>query len=248
MSKYTTQLRWIVEQTASEVPPPVGHRYPTAVYKKLGLDEYPIFDEAHRQVLNDKIIDHYYFREIGLETAALFRFYLRRKMNEIMPYYNKLYLSELFEFDPLTNYGRTVSEAWEEQRTSLSDSESETDTASVEGNGHGEYESSSNVYQDTPMSLLNNVGAPQISDMDYATNVTFDNSETDGGYETDREGGSYTAASSGTDSSGDGSRSKIENGYAGKSPSKLLEEYRAVILNIDMMVIKDLERLFMGVY
>lgn len=41
-------------------------------------------------------------REIGLETLELFRYFMRMKMWEIMPYYNQLYKSELIEFDPLS--------------------------------------------------------------------------------------------------------------------------------------------------
>lgn len=84
MAFYTTQLRDLVEN---------GY--------DLGLKDYPIFNEAYREILNKKIIDHYYMREIGAETPALFVFYLNRKMQEIMPYYNKLYESELKEYDPL---------------------------------------------------------------------------------------------------------------------------------------------------
>ena len=73
----------------------------------LGLDKYPIFNEAYRKTLNDKILDHYRFRESGLETPMLFKLYLNRKMNEIMPYYNQLYESELLEFDPITNFEYT---------------------------------------------------------------------------------------------------------------------------------------------
>lgn len=67
----------------------------------IGLKDYPIFDETYRATLNKKIIDHYYTREIGAETPALFKLWLNRKMNEIMPYYNKVYQTELIEFDPL---------------------------------------------------------------------------------------------------------------------------------------------------
>lgn len=71
----------------------------------LNLDSYPIFDEQYRAVLNDKIIRHFYFREIGLETPEKFAFFLNRKMNEIMPYYNQVYESELISYDPLfTDY------------------------------------------------------------------------------------------------------------------------------------------------
>lgn len=86
MGDYTVSLRYLIERG-----------YP------LALDKYPIWDEEYRPVLNNKIIEHFYFREIGQETPDRFNFFLRRKMNEIMPYYNKLYESEMIEFDPLAS-------------------------------------------------------------------------------------------------------------------------------------------------
>ena len=67
----------------------------------LNLDKYPIFNEDYRKYLNSKIIEHFYFREIGQETPDRFNYFLSRKMNEIMPYYNQLYKSELIQFDPM---------------------------------------------------------------------------------------------------------------------------------------------------
>lgn len=84
MGEYTVSIRYLVERG-----------YP------LALDQYPIFSEEYRPYLNQKIIDHFFFREIGQETPDRFNFFLRRKMNEIMPYYNKLYESTLIEFNPL---------------------------------------------------------------------------------------------------------------------------------------------------
>lgn len=86
MGNYTVDLRYLVER-----------HYP------LALDKYPIWSEEYRAYLNNKIIEHFYFREIGLETPDRFNFFLSRKMNEIMPYYNKLYESELIQFDPLAS-------------------------------------------------------------------------------------------------------------------------------------------------
>lgn len=72
---------------------------------KLDLYSYPIFDENYRESLNNKIILHFYDREIGAETPDRFNYMLRRKMIEIMPYYNQMYMSELLKFNPLfTNY------------------------------------------------------------------------------------------------------------------------------------------------
>ena len=68
----------------------------------IGLDDYPIFDEAYREYLNERIIDHYFYNEIALESVDMWIRQMRTKMHEIMPYYNKLYSSELVEIDPLS--------------------------------------------------------------------------------------------------------------------------------------------------
>lgn len=91
MSKYTTELRYIIENNFD-----------------IGLKNYPIFDENYRELLNQKIINHYYFREIAMETAELFKRYLNTTMNEIMPYYNQLYKSELLEFNPFYNVDKNI--------------------------------------------------------------------------------------------------------------------------------------------
>lgn len=71
----------------------------------IGLKDYPIFDEEHRQVLNSKILNRYWDYEIGAETPDRFRRYFITLMNEIMPYYNQLYMSEAIKFNPLfTDY------------------------------------------------------------------------------------------------------------------------------------------------
>lgn len=92
MATYTVEVRSLVEN-----------------HFDLGLKNYPIFDESYREGLNNKIINHFYFREIGFETAGLFKFYLNQKMSEIMPYYNQLYKSELLEFNPFYNVDKSTT-------------------------------------------------------------------------------------------------------------------------------------------
>lgn len=87
LSKYTTELRYIVEA-------------PDFTYDRIGLAEYPIFDESYRKTLNDNIIGHYMFDEIGSETPGRFRQRMKAKMNIIMPRYNQLYKSQLVEIRP----------------------------------------------------------------------------------------------------------------------------------------------------
>lgn len=62
---------------------------------------YPIFSDSYKPTLEKKILMHYYTREISEETYSLWKLRLRSKLNEIMPYYNQLYNSELIKFNPL---------------------------------------------------------------------------------------------------------------------------------------------------
>lgn len=60
---------------------------------ELGLEDYPIWDESKREWLNNRLVQHFYLREIGCETATQFVFYLNRKMAEVMPWLNVVFAS-----------------------------------------------------------------------------------------------------------------------------------------------------------
>lgn len=104
MSKYTTEVRFICETYAGFEESEGYDSIDEIVSKsrsKVFDFSYPIFDENYRPILETKILEHYYTREICEETVGLWKLRLKAKMNEIMPYYNKLYESELLEFNPL---------------------------------------------------------------------------------------------------------------------------------------------------
>ena len=107
MSKYTTELRYVCESYAKE-PESVGYDDVAHVidksWDKVFSFDFPIFDENYREALCKKIIKHYYTREIAEETVGLWKLRLDARMNEIMPYFNKLYDSELVAISPLINY------------------------------------------------------------------------------------------------------------------------------------------------
>ena len=228
MSKYTTQLRWIVEQLGSGLDVPDGQEYADAVYKYIGLDKYPIYNEEYRTKLNDKIINHFYFREIGFETAAQFAWYMKRTMNEIMPKYNRLYEAMLTDLrHPLSD--------WTRHRDATIEGETTSDTQNAGTSKNDTH--SRNVFQDTPMSLLSNDGSPSVENLDYATNVTYDDTHSEG----ESTGNSQSQGKSLTD--------KVEDEYGrNKSLAWLINEFYEKFTDIDLMVIKDLETLFMGLW
>lgn len=104
MSKYTTELRFILEEAAGYDKSQGYATIPEIIEKartKIFDFDFPIFDENYRETLETKILKHFYTREIGAETVALWKFWLDTRMNEIMPFYNQLYNSELIKFNPL---------------------------------------------------------------------------------------------------------------------------------------------------
>lgn len=103
MSAYTTEVRYVCEVYAGREESgdftDIDGIVENARTKIFG--SYPIFDETYRPILEKKILKHYYTREICEETVGLWKLRLQNRMNEIMPYFNKLYQSELIEFNPL---------------------------------------------------------------------------------------------------------------------------------------------------
>lgn len=106
MAKYTTEVRSICEREAglfeSEGYNDVNRIINVSAPKIFNFS-FPIFDENYRGVLEGKILKHFYTREIGEETVGLWKLRLDTTLNEIMPLYNKLYESELLDFNPLYN-------------------------------------------------------------------------------------------------------------------------------------------------
>lgn len=224
MSKYSLQLRWLVEQTLANGGWDLHEDNWNNAYDKLGLSDYPIFDEAYRETLNNKIIRHYWMYEIGSETSGLFRWNLRDAMFMIMPYYNQMYLSEITakNIQPLIDRTRTIAE-------------DATGTASNAANTSATSTSNAqDIFSDTPMSALN---FDNIKAGNYASTADFaDASTTDSGK---------------SDSSGsyDNKLSRTETGHD-KAESELLLIWRDTFVNIDRDVVEDkaLRECFMTIW
>ena len=300
MSKYTTEVRYICEEAAG-LNESVGYDSLDEVLTaetvaKVINFQYPIFDENYRAVLNKKILEHYYTREIGFETVGLWKQKLRARLNEIMPYYNKLYSSELLNFNPLYDVDITtkrdgVIDKIENKNIANNVSEKEnTDTVNTQsangktiGNSSGSNDSetfanganlgtknSEDRYSDTPQG-----GLDGIRNNTYLTNATLD-----AGDESQNSVGITNASESNSQNTnsetqtaqtdiGSGEREKNVDGLtrennvgntledylehvSGKrgsvSYSKMLMEFRDTFLNIDLMVINELNSLFMGIW
>lgn len=121
MSKYTTEVRFICETAAgleeSEGYANVNQIINNAIPQIFNF-YFPIYDDDYKNVLCTKILKHYYTREIAFETVGLWKLNLDMTLNEIMPYYNKLYEAWAVEFNPLYDTDVTTNHTLTRGQTS----------------------------------------------------------------------------------------------------------------------------------
>lgn len=235
MSKYTTQVRYICEQLSGYVQS-VDYSDVDLVLRsaepKIFDFDYPIFDENYRHVLNTKILKHYYINEIGLETYALWKLRLNTKMNEIMPYYNQLYKSELYTFNPLYDIDITRQHKVDRSQEGTTSTKDTSTTEQTNGNVHAD------AYSDTPQG-----GITGVEKLNYLTNyrkVTDDNKlDTTITGNTDTDTG-ITSLESYVET--------VKGKQGARNYSDLLKDFRSTFLNIDMQVIESLSDLFMLIW
>lgn len=217
--------------------------------------EYPSYYKGdQKSAFEQKVLDHFWTRQIGQETVGRFLLYFRRTVREIMPYYIQRYESvDLMkdpEIRPLDNYN--MIEEYESERSdtstgssSVTGKSSNTDTESVNGSTGG-----LSVRSDTPQeALLIPVGTDGNVQLTYASEVE----QTRGLNKTDRESGSETDTESTSEDTSTGSGTEkhtlTRRGNIGVTTyAQLLEGYRQTFLNIDMEVIEALDSCFLGVY
>lgn len=283
MSKYTTEVRFICETAAgydeSQDVMTVEQVIQAAIPSVFNFS-FPIFDEKYRNVLETKILRHYYTREIGLETVGLWKLKLNTKLNEIMPYYNQLYKSELIEFNPMydTDMSRTykrkndgtqkmtgdvrsdgTQEAYHDSNSTAKSDGNDKQTTNQTGSGSA---TKKDAYSDTPQGALTNVenltylsNARIINDGKTETlNVTTDSTRGD----TTTTDTSSTDTLDTTNNSSTSANTTINNledyteyvkgKRGGENYSSLLRDFRDTFLNIDMLIINDLNELFMGLW
>ncbi len=234
MSKYTTEVRYICEHL-SGLSESKGYNDVVDIIEEARPEifdfSYPIFNEAYKPVLETKIIKHYYTREIGMETYGLWKMKLDMKMNEIMPYYNKLYESELLKFNPFFDVDKTI--------VHFGDNDGTSHTSDSDRTNRSDSANSWNLFSDTPQGAVDGIqnAYDDVADNAYLTDARRITSE----------------ATSNTNSAGQSSRvyadrdkwaENVQGKQGVQSYSKMLLDFRKTFLNIDMMIIDELKDLF----
>lgn len=279
MSKYTTEVRFICESKsglenssgADNVDEVI-----TGAWNKIFTSKAPFFDESYRSVLCQKILKHYYLREICCETVGIWKLWMNERLETIMPYYNQLYESELIKFEPLNDvnltrkHDRTV-DGTEERNGETSDTSNGTrevtGTNDTNETGTGKTTTSASsdatkrdLYSDTPQGAITGLenenyltNARKITDGvtssgNENTNTTrnIDNDYTEN--ETTNNTKNGTNKVTGTSNTTEDYLETLIGKQGSGTYSKMLMEFRDTFLNIDMMVIDEFKDLFFGLW
>lgn len=239
MAQDTIQLRtfvtqWVKDAGAYNSAMPEWKQDFSPAYARLGLDEYPIYDESKRRRLNDKFIRHYWMREIGCETVGHFCLWCSNTFNEIMPYYNKMYETELLSVEHLLGIKRrkVVDMLRDFDEISSGNGSADTSTSSTG--------KSTNKFSDTPQDEL---FVSKVDAGDYLTNLNIEDTADD--------------TTVGTKSKSDGTIKRDETNrdttYEFVTDPRYYQAFLDLsekILNLDMQVINNVQvqGLFMQVW
>ena len=220
--------------------------------KQIFPKHYPFYvdDEQLKKAFEEKFINHYYYREIGYETPFMFMQRLESFLNLKMPYYAKLYETELEARKINFLLNKDLKETFIRELTNENTQSGEA-TNNQTGTGQSTSQQSTdsdNIHKESSIAD----GVSQISlESGYLTGTSQDNgnSSTD---ITNSTSDNINATSSSSQTS-QGTQSEktelISQGNIGvTSSAQLLKEWREVILNIDELIIKDCSKLFMQLY
>ena len=227
MAKYTIELRSLFEPLRFN-PPLFTREQVESWFKDYELSNYLTSEQISviennniwsKDKLAKKIVDHYYMREIGFETPALFKHYAKTTMQEIMEKYLPLIYSANINYDPLVNVDFTETF----QRTADS-----TNQGTSNSNSSG-----LTINSDTPQKQINKT---EILEGKYASstgaNELSDSTTNNSSGETNEE---YTKKVKG-------------NSGVSATAQRMVAQFRENIISIDKDIIEDLNILFMGLY
>ena len=235
----------------------------------FGLNDYEIFDENYRAILNSAILEYYKFREIGYQNPYLWRDRLRQRLDYIMRNkYNTLYKTKLLEFNPLYNVDLTETFTHE---TTHDNSTNQKGTSTTNGQQENNV---SNERTTTAESTTTNEGlnitsqypSDEMVNDDLSSNVFVDNALKQTASNSDNQ--SMTDSGSQTSTSINSDNTNVDNkiteqgkqietytrtnkgSSAGLPFSKAMLQFKDYVMRFDLdgQVINELKDLFITIW
>lgn len=228
MAKYTMELRKIVDIYGRNEVESWFSSYNLADFlTPEQIQQIQKYNVWTKEKLAKQIVDHYFMREIGFETPALFAHYAKVTMNEIMGSYLLKIYTQFLDYDPLSSVDYT-----------------EEYTREIEGSSEGSSNSNSqnsaegfNINNDTPQQRITK---QNLDSGIYAS--TTNQSETSSQIQdkTNTEASSKTVEKYTHTMKGDNGVI-VTNQY-------LVRQSRELATNFNLEIINELNKLFMGLY
>lgn len=255
-AKYTIVLKTLLDDPRSR----------EAIDK--ALSNYPMFqpEKTHdliptRAALNERLLNHYKYREIGFETVGRFLDELKITMGEIMPRYNEMFKTVVTMAElpnPFDNVD--VVETFEQERTGHEQTEGSTnskttgtasDTTTTENNVESK---TKRIESSTPQNEIT-IPAEGIDTVGYADKADWgrDKSDANGTSTSTSNSSADNEASSETESN---TTETLRHTFTKKGNQGVntyahdMLEYRTAIIDVVDQIVNDprISELFMLVY
>ena len=220
MAKYTMEIRELISTFGEEEVKSWFSQYELSDF--LTSEEINVINERGvwtKDQLNQRIIDHFYTREIGTDAIGQFMLFIKDKMNEIMETYAPIIYSASIKYDPLVNVN------YSESYTGENASSNESNSNSI-GSGL-------TVNSDTPQG---EISKENILKGKYASSTGANESQ------------NTVNDTSNANSSQNYTKTIKGNSGVTATSQAMIKQYRDVIRAINTEIVYELEPLFMGLY
>lgn len=224
MAKYTFELRELVDTFGRDEVKSWFMDYELSDY--LTPDEIQVIEDKgvwSKDKLAERILTHFYLREVGQDSTGAFILYAKDTMAELMESYAPLIYSASIQYDPLVNVN--FSEIFD-RNTSANGSM----TGQRGSNGSG-----LTVNSDTPQGQIDKASILQGR---FA-------SSTSANEDTRSETESRDSNDSGTEHY---EKKTIGNSGVSATSQAMIQQYRDIIRALNTEIVYNLEPLFMGIY
>ena len=217
----------------------MSSKYTLQLYYIYKDDTYNLFDQPYNLYNNElkpyfqeKFFQHFMFYEIGFDNINIFKQHLISTLNDIYPKYKQLYETEI----RCQNIDFMLNKDLKESYVRKLNGESEGNSQATS--------SSDNTSTSNDLSIANDTPQNKIDDLDkYMTSASKSNSNSTNN-STSNANNTIKNKSNNTEE-----YELISQGNIGvTSSAELLEKWRNVLINIDLMIFKELENLFLFVF
>lgn len=243
MSKYTMSIKELIEHNVN-----------------IFDFDFNFYDDDYIVKNNfiQKFLEHYYYYEIAFEEVDMFKHFLKGKLNLHAPYWKQLYQTELRCNDIDFMLNKDLKETFTRELTNNENNERITsgttnDTSNINVTLTDQYnENSSSKNQNS--SIDNGLSSVELAP-GYLTNVNdstnsneYNLEERNTGLNTNESESNFTNTENKEGNINEKTEFISQGNIGVTSSAELLEKWRKVLINLDLMIIQELSSLFLKIY